>query len=706
MLRFERLNQSGAILAWALLEEKKAHTLVAIKMKKIGDIMTSPKQCANAIRALAMDAVQQANSGHPGMPMGMADIAEVLWRHHLNHNPCNPHWLNRDRFVLSNGHGSMLLYALLHLTGYDLSLEDIKAFRQLHSKTAGHPEYAHTPGVETTTGPLGQGIANAVGMAIAEKHLAAKFNQPKFEMIDHHTYVFLGDGCLMEGVSHEACSLAGTLKLGKLIAFWDDNGISIDGEVQGWFTDDTPKRFESYGWHVISDVDGHDAKSVDAAIKMAQANVEQPTLICCLTTIGFGAPTVAGKSKSHGAPLGAEEIAGARKALGWEYDAFEIPGSIYAEWDAKEKGQKLEAAWQEKWSAYEQAHPELAAEFVRCFDGGLAENWTGKNDALLAEYQAKSEKVATRKASQMVLEHMLEWLPEMLGGSADLTGSNLTKVSASKMLTAEHPEGNYLYYGVREFGMMAVMNGLALYGALIPYGGTFLVFSDYARNAIRMAALMRKRAIYVLTHDSIGLGEDGPTHQPIEHVASLRLIPHCHVWRPADTVETAAAWRSAIEYDQGPTVLALSRQGLPVMPRTEEQLQVVHRGGYILEMAGEEPDIILAATGSEVELMALAARALREEGFVVQVSSLPCMEVFAQQPEAYQQAVLPRSLPILIAEAGVTDAWYKWIGVEGAVIGIDGFGLSAPADVCFKTLGLTVEVAIEKAKILINNRRK
>jgi transketolase len=650
---------------------------------------------SNAIRALAMDAVQQANSGHPGAPMGMADIAEVLWRRHLKHNPANPHWADRDRFVLSNGHGSMLLYALLHLTGYDVSIDDLKNFRQLHSKTPGHPEVGYTPGVETTTGPLGQGITNAVGMAIAEKVLAAQFNRPGYEIVDHYTYAFLGDGCLMEGVSHEACSLAGTLGLGKLIAFYDDNNISIDGQVQGWFTDDTPKRFEAYGWHVISKVDGHDANAVEAALKAAQAEKGKPTLICCKTIIGKGSPKKQNTADVHGAPLGPDEIVATRAAIGWPHAAFEIPADIAAAWNRKEAGKAAETDWNARFAAYRAAFPVLAAEFERRMKGDLPAAWPQVSGAFCKDTADKAETIATRKASQNSIAALAPALPELLGGSADLAHSNLTLWKGSKGVSANDADGNYLYYGVREFGMTAIANGLSLHGGFIPYTATFLVFSDYARNAIRMAALMKQRQVMVYTHDSIGLGEDGPTHQPVEHVASLRLIPNCDVWRPADTLETAVAWIAGIERNNGPTVLALSRQNLaPVCAKVDPAL--IRRGGYVLQDA-PNATLTLIGTGSELKLALDAAAKLAEEGIAARVVSMPATTVFDRQDKAYKASVLG-TLPKVAVEAGRTDLWHKYVGLEGAVVGIDRFGESAPAGALFKEFGFTVDKVVAAAK--------
>ncbi|RME35837.1 MAG: transketolase [Gammaproteobacteria bacterium] len=660
--------------------------------------MPSRRMLANAIRALSMDAVERARSGHPGAPLGLADIAEVLWNDFLRHNPANPHWWNRDRFVLSNGHASMLLYALLHLSGYDLSIEDLKAFRQLGSRTPGHPEYGHTPGVETTTGPLGQGLANAVGMAIAEKVLAARFNRPGHEIVDHHTYVLMGDGCLMEGISHEACSLAGTLRLGKLIGIYDDNGISIDGEVSGWFTDDTPARFEAYGWHVIRSVDGHDPEAIHAALARAREETERPTLICCRTVIGYGAPTRQGTSAVHGAPLGEEEVARVREAIGWSWPPFEVPDEIYRAWDARERGRALEEEWNGRLAAWAEAFPELAAEFRRRMEGELPEGWTEVARRHLEEAQAKQEKVATRKASLQTLNEIGPALPELIGGSADLAESNLTFWQGARGLSAEDADGNYIYYGVREFAMTAIMNGLSLHGGFIPYGGTFLVFSDYARNAVRMAALMGVRSVLVYTHDSIALGEDGPTHQPVEHAASLRLIPNLHVWRPCDTVETAAAWRAAVERTAGPTALLLTRQGVPAQARDEAALEGIARGGYVLRDCEGEPDVILIATGSEVALAMAAVSALEERGKRTRVVSMPCLEVFEAQEQAWRDAVLPPGPARRVAiEAGSPDPWYRWTGPEGAVIGLDRFGLSAPGDRVYAELGFTVEAVVAAA---------
>ncbi|MFY2159002.1 transketolase [Vibrio alginolyticus] len=659
------------------------------------------KHLANAIRALSMDGVQQANSGHPGAPMGMADIAEVLWRSHLNHNPSNPEWADRDRFVLSNGHGSMLIYSLLHLAGYELSIDDLKNFRQLHSKTPGHPEYGYAPGIETTTGPLGQGITNAVGMALAEKALAAQFNKEGHDIIDHFTYVFMGDGCLMEGISHEACSLAGTLGLGKLIAFWDDNGISIDGHVEGWFSDDTPKRFEAYGWHVIPAVDGHDADAINAAIEAAKAD-PRPTLICTKTIIGFGSPNKSGSHDCHGAPLGAEEIAATRKELGWEHGPFEIPQEVYAEWSAKETGAAKEAAWNEKFAAYEAAYPELAAEFKRRVNGELPAQWEEKASQIIADLQANPANIASRKASQNALEAFGALLPEFMGGSADLAPSNLTMWSGSKSLEASDFSGNYIHYGVREFGMTAIMNGIALHGGFVPYGATFLMFMEYARNAMRMAALMKIQNIQVYTHDSIGLGEDGPTHQPVEQMASLRLTPNMSTWRPCDQVESAVAWKLAIERKDAPTALIFSRQNLAQQERTVEQVADIAKGAYILKDCEGKPELILIATGSEVELAVEAAAQLTAEGKKVRVVSMPSTDAFDKQDAAYREAVLPSDVTARIAiEAGIADFWYKYVGFDGRIIGMTSFGESAPAGELFKMFGFTTENVVNTAKELL-----
>ena len=657
--------------------------------------MPSRRDLANAIRALSMDAVQKANSGHPGAPMGMADIAEVLWRDYLQHNPANPNWANRDRFVLSNGHGSMLIYSLLHLSGYELTIDDLQNFRQLHSKTPGHPEYGYAPGVETTTGPLGQGIANAVGMATAEKILAAQFNRDGHDVVDHYTYTFLGDGCMMEGISHEVCSLAGTLGLGKLIAFYDDNGISIDGEVEGWFSDDTPKRFEAYGWQVIPAVDGHDSDAITAAIEAARAETGKPTLICCKTVIGMGSPNKAGKEECHGAPLGDEEIALTREALGWNYGSFEIPDDIYAEWSARDSGAAAEQAWNEKFEAYAGAHPELAAEFKRRVGGELPADFSRQAEAFIYQCQDEGKEVATRKASQLCLDAFGEMLPELLGGSADLAGSNLTWWKGSKAITAEDASGNYLHYGVREFGMSAMMNGIALHGGFINYGATFLVFMEYARNAVRMAALMKQRSIFVYTHDSIGLGEDGPTHQPIEQIASLRGTPNMSLWRPCDMVESAVAWRAAIERADGPTSLIFTRQGLPHQNRSSAQVAAIARGGYVLSDCDGEPEAIIIATGSEVKLAMAAQEQLAQSGRKVRVVSMPSTDVFEQQDAYYRESVLPSNVLARVAvEAAHKDYWYKYVGLDGRIVGMDSFGESAPAGELFKFFGITAEAVV------------
>ncbi|ENM5789875.1 transketolase [Vibrio mimicus] len=664
--------------------------------------MSSRKQLANAIRALSMDGVQKANSGHPGAPMGMADIAEVLWRSHLNHNPQNPNWADRDRFVLSNGHGSMLIYSLLHLSGYELSIDDLKNFRQLHSKTPGHPEYGYAPGIETTTGPLGQGITNAVGMAIAEKALAAQFNKPSHDIVDHFTYVFMGDGCLMEGISHEACSLAGTLGLGKLIAFWDDNGISIDGHVEGWFSDDTPKRFEAYGWHVIPAVDGHDADAINAAIEAAKAETSRPTLICTKTIIGFGSPNKAGSHDCHGAPLGNDEIKAAREFLGWEYAPFEIPADIYAEWDAKQAGASKEAAWDEKFAAYAKAYPAEAAEYKRRVAGELPANWEAATSEIIASLQANPANIASRKASQNALEAFGKLLPEFMGGSADLAPSNLTMWSGSKSLETNDFSGNYIHYGVREFGMTAIMNGIALHGGFVPYGATFLMFMEYARNAMRMAALMKIQNIQVYTHDSIGLGEDGPTHQPVEQIASLRMTPNMSTWRPCDQVESAVAWKLAIERKDAPSALIFSRQNLAQQPRSAEQVANIAKGGYILKDCAGQPELILIATGSEVELAVAAYEQLSAEGKAVRVVSMPSTDAFDKQDAAYREAVLPAAVTKRIAiEAGIADFWYKYVGFGGRIIGMTSFGESAPAGELFKLFGFTTENVVKQAKELL-----
>lgn len=647
-----------------------------------------------------MDAVQQARSGHPGAPMGMAEIAEVLWRHHLKHNPANPKWPDRDRFVLSNGHGSMLLYALLHLTGYDMPIEELKRFRQLHSKTPGHPEYGYAPGIETTTGPLGQGISNAVGMAIAEKVLAAEFNRPGHDIVDHRTWVFLGDGCLMEGVSHEACSLAGTLGLGKLTAFYDDNAISIDGDVRGWFTDDTPARFEAYGWQVIRDVQGHDAAQIEAAIAQAVANRDQPTLICCKTVIGAGAPNKQGSHDVHGAPLGDAEVAATRAHIGWNHPPFEIPEDVYAAWDARARGVAAEGAWSGRFNAYAAAFPALAAEFSRRMDGKLPVDWNAHVEAVVGEVMHKAETIASRKASQNTIEAFAPKLPELIGGSADLAGSNLTLWSGSRGVSRESG-GNYIYYGVREFGMAAIGNGLALHGGLIPYTATFLMFSEYARNALRMAALMKLRQIFVFTHDSIGLGEDGPTHQPVEQAATLRMMPNMDVWRPCDTVESAIAWACAIERDDGPSSLLFSRQNLPFQTRPAAAVEAIRRGGYVLaDPTDARPDAIIVATGSEVELAMTASRTLGEEGVRVRVVSMPSTNVFDRQDAQYRASVLLPGIPRVAVEAGVTDFWRKYVGLEGEVVGIDRFGESAPAAQLFEHFGITADAVASAVRKL------
>lgn len=664
--------------------------------------MTSRRELANAIRALSMDAVQKANSGHPGAPMGMADIAEVLWNEYMSHNPVNPKWSNRDRFVLSNGHGSMLIYSLLHLTGYDLPIEELKNFRQLHSKTPGHPEYGYAPGVETTTGPLGQGITNAVGMAIAEKALAAQFNREDHKIVDHYTYVFMGDGCLMEGISHEACSLAGTLGLGNLVAFWDDNGISIDGHVDGWFTDNTPQRFESYGWHVIADVDGHDADAISNAIKLAKSITDKPTLICCKTIIGFGSPNKKGSHACHGAPLGQDEINLTKAELGWKYDAFVIPDDVYAGWDAKEKGQQAEAAWNEKFLAYKSAYPELAAEYERRIIGDLPSNWEVDAAAFVSAVNAEAKTTATRLSSLATIEGYAKLLPEIFGGSADLGCSNMTEWSGYRPMRADKPDANYVNYGVREFGMSAIMNGLALHGGVIPFGATFLMFSEYARNALRMASLMKIRSIFVYTHDSIGLGEDGPTHQPIEQTATLRLIPGMQVWRPCDAVETAISWKAAIERKDGPSVLVFSRQNLPHINRTQDQIDAVARGGYVLADCDGQPEAIIIATGSEVELAIKAAEVLSANGKKIRVVSMPSTNVFDAQDVSYKESVLPASVTKRLAvEAGVTDGWWKYVGSNGRVMGLDRFGESAPAGQLFKEFGFTVENVVSNVEAIL-----
>ena len=653
--------------------------------------MASRRDLANAIRALSMDAVQQANSGHPGAPMGMADIAEVLWNDYLVHNPADPDWVNRDRFVLSNGHGSMLLYSLLHLTGYELPIEEIKNFRQLHSKTPGHPEYGYAPGVATTTGPLGQGVSNAIGMALAEKILAAQFNRPGHNIVDHQTYTFLGDGCLMEGISHEVCSLAGTLGLGKLIAFYDDNGISIDGEVEGWFSDDTPARFEAYGWQVVPDVDGHDSAAIKAAVEVARGEPNKPTLICCKTIIGFGSPNKQGKEDCHGAPLGADEIVLAREQLGWVHAPFEIPSDLYEGWDASAKGASAQSSWNEQLDAYRKEFPDLAVEFERRTSGQLPTDFGEKADAYIADCQAKMEKVASRKASQNCLNAYGPLLPELLGGSADLAGSNLTIWSGSKDISADNADGNYIYYGVREFGMSAMMNGIALHGGFINYGATFLMFMEYARNAVRMAAIMKQQSIFVYTHDSIGLGEDGPTHQPVEQLSALRSTPNLNTWRPCDTVESAVCWKSAIENQNGPSALVFSRQGLAPMPRTDEQVAAISRGGYVLKDSAD-PQAILIATGSEVELAMQASDTLAGKGVSTRVVSMPCAEIFSAQGVDYQDSVLPPAVRARVAvEALHADYWHKFVGLDGRVVGMRSFGESAPGGELMNEFGFTVE---------------
>ncbi|MFA0812435.1 transketolase [Microbulbifer epialgicus] len=655
---------------------------------------------ANAIRALSMDAVQKANSGHPGAPMGMADIAEVLWNDYLKHNPANPEWADRDRFVLSNGHGSMLLYSLLHLSGYDLPIEELKKFRQMHSKTPGHPEYGYAPGVETTTGPLGQGITNAVGMALAEKVLAAQFNRPGYELVDHHTYVFLGDGCLMEGVSHEACSLAGTLGLGKLIAFYDDNGISIDGEVEGWFTDDTPKRFESYGWHVIPNVDGHDAGAIKAAIEAARSVTDKPTIICCKTVIGFGSPNKQGREECHGAPLGHDEIALVRETIGWAHAPFELPEDIYAAWDGKAKGEAQEDEWNDILADYREEFPELAAEFERRMSGELPADFLVKADEYIKQCQEDAQKIASRKASQNALNAYGPLLPEFLGGSADLAGSNLTIWSGSKGVSAEDASGNYIFYGVREFGMSAMMNGIALHGGFVPYGATFLMFMEYARNAVRMAALMKQRVIFVYTHDSIGLGEDGPTHQPIEQLSALRSTPNLHTWRPCDATESAVSWKMAIARKQGPSTLVFSRQGLAPQERDAAQLAQIEKGGYVLSDCEGTPEAIIIATGSEVELAMAAQEKLA--GKKVRVVSMPCAEAFMEQDESYRESVLPSAVRARLAvEASHKDYWYKFVGFDGEIIGMSTFGESAPGGELMQHFGFTVDNVAETVEKLL-----
>lgn len=659
---------------------------------------------ANAIRMLSVDAIQKANSGHPGAPMGMADIAEVVWRRHLRHNPKNPQWFNRDRYVQSNGHGSMLIYALLHLTGYDLSMDDIRDFRQLHSRTPGHPEYGYTPGVETTTGPLGQGVANAVGMAIAEKALAAEFNKPGFNIVDHHTWLFLGDGCLMEGISHEACGLAGTLTLGNLIAIWDDNGISIDGHVEGWFAEDTAARFRAYGWHVIEGVDGHDPEAVDAAVREAKSVTDKPSLLCCKTIIGFGSPNKANSHDCHGSALGADEVALVRERLQWPYAPFEIPGEIYAEWDATEKGAQVQQEWDALFADYAKQWPELAAEFTRRMKGDLPAGWVENMQKYVHDLQSHPAALATRQVSQKCLNHFADMLPELMGGSADLSPSNLTRHQKSVDFTGENPAGNYISYGVREFGMSAIMNGLALHGGFIPYGGTFLMFMEYARNALRMAALMKIRSVFVYTHDTIGLGEDGPTHQPVEQLASLRLTPNMETWRGCDQVEVAVAWQQAIERKDGPTSLVLTRQPLAQQPRTAAQLAEIARGGYVLSDCDGQPEMILISAGSEIELVVSAAKALTEEGRKVRVVSMPCTERFDNQDAAYKESVLPKAVRKRLAvEASIAGFWERYVGLDGKVIGMTSFGESAPANVLFKHFGFTPENVLAQARELLNS---
>jgi len=680
------------------------HWLIRYRQITRENLMSSRRELANAIRALSMDAVQKANSGHPGMPMGMADIAEVLWRDVLKHNPNNPAWADRDRFILSNGHGSMLLYSLLHLTGYDLQMEELKNFRQLHSKTPGHPELGYTPGVETTTGPLGQGLANAVGLAIAERTLAAQFNRPGHDIVDHHTYVFMGDGCLMEGISHEVSSLAGTLGLGKLIGFYDHNGISIDGETEGWFTDDTHKRFEAYNWHVIGSaegIDGHDSAAIAAAIKEAQSVTDKPSLIICRTTIGFGSPNKAGKEESHGAALGEEEVALTRQKLGWHYPPFEIPKEIYQQWDAKEAGAQREKSWDDKFAAYKEAHPELAQEFTRRLSGEMPANWSSEVQKFVEELQANPQKIASRKASQNTLEVFGKLLPEFLGGSADLAPSNLTIWSGSKSIK-EDSAGNYIHYGVREFGMTAIGNGIAHHGGFVPYTATFLMFVEYARNAVRMAALMKARQVLVYTHDSIGLGEDGPTHQPVEQIASLRVTPNMSVWRPCDQVETAVAWQAAVERHHGPTALILSRQNLLQPERSKEQVANIARGGYVLQDSNGTPDAIIIATGSEIEIALGAADKLTAAGHKIRVVSLPSTDVFDKQDVAYRESVLPSGVKARVAvEAGIADYWYKYVGLDGAIVGMTTFGESAPAGKLFPEFGFTVENIVSHTEALL-----
>ncbi|MEO2279759.1 transketolase [Pseudoalteromonas pernae] len=663
--------------------------------------MTLPtSQSAHAVRILAVDAVQQAKSGHPGAPMGMADIAAVLWQNFYRHNPSDPTWANRDRFVLSNGHGSMLQYALLHLSGYDVSMDDLRNFRQLHSKTPGHPEYGYTPGVETTTGPLGAGIANAVGMAIAEKTLAAQFNKPNFDVVDHFTYCFMGDGCLMEGISHEACSLAGTLGLGKLIAFWDDNGISIDGEVEGWFSDDTPARFEAYGWHVIRDVDGHDMQAISDAISAAQANTDKPTLICCKTIIGFGSPNKSGSHDCHGAPLGDEEIAAVREQLNWPHAPFEMPSEIYSQWSAQARGREQQSQWQSLFAAYEKAHPELAAQYTRRINGELPADFNDKADAYIRQCQENMQNIATRKSSQNAITFFANQLSEIIGGSADLAGSNLTLWPQAKGIQ-EHDDGNYVFYGVREFGMSAIMNGIALHGGFVPFGATFLMFMEYARNAVRMAALMKAKSVFVYTHDSIGQGEDGPTHQPIEQLANLRMTPNLATWRPCDETESAEAWRQALIRQDGPSALVFSRQGTQAVARSEQQVKGIAKGGYVLKDCEGSPEIILIATGSEVNLALDSAQALTDQGKAVRVVSMPSTTAFDAQSQEYRQSVLPKGVAKVAIEAAHSDFWYKYIGDNGDVVGMQSFGESAPGGVLLEHFGFTVENVVSKANALL-----
>jgi len=662
--------------------------------------MATRQDLANAIRALSMDAVQKAKSGHPGAPMGMAEIGEVLWNHHLSHNPTNPDWANRDRFILSNGHGSMLIYSLLHLTGYDLPIKEIESFRQLHSKCAGHPEYGYAPGVETTTGPLGQGISNAVGFAMAEKLLANEFNKPGHDVVDHHTYAFLGDGCLMEGVSHEACALAGTWGLGKLIAFWDDNGISIDGHIDGWYTDDTAKRFESYGWHAIRDVDGHNPDAIEKAIQEAKKITDKPTMICCKTIIGKGSPNKSGTHNCHGAALGEDEVTLVRKEIGWDHAPFVIPQDVYDGWNQKEKGQAREAAWNAKFDAYSKEFPDLASELKRRMSNNLPANWKKISENLIKDANAKAEKLATRKASQNAITSLAEFLPEFVGGSADLTGSNLTSCPSFEHVSGKKP-GNYISYGVREFGMAAIMNGMALHGGILPFGGTFHIFTDYMRNGMRMAALMKQRVIYVLTHDSIGQGEDGPTHQPIETTSSLRYIPRMEVWRPCDATEVSTAWVAAVENLENPTSLVLSRQGTSFVPRTDSQITDIRKGGYVLSDSDGKPDVIIIATGSEVGLAMDSQVALKEDGVNARVVSMPCTHAFDRQEKKYQDSVLTHGVKRVSIEAGVTDFWRKYVGLDGASVGINTYGESAPGGDLFKHFGFTVENVIKTVKSII-----